>query len=66
MDWPKLLKELDAEGFTQTQIGERCGVAQSTVSDISRAAIKSPSFQIGTNLIAMHAEVMAAKKSAVA
>jgi predicted XRE-type DNA-binding protein len=56
VDWTNLLRELTATGFTQKQIAERCGVAQSTISDLQRGASKEPSYQLGARLVAMHAE----------
>ncbi len=60
MDWKKLVAELDAAGYTQAAIAARCGVAQSTVSDLARGATKSPSFDFGRKLIEMGDEVRAA------
>lgn len=59
MDWKKLVSDLTAAGVTQAQIAELCGVAQSTVSDLQRGATKSPSFELGNKLIALHAERVA-------
>lgn len=55
MDWPQLIAELIAAGMTQTEIATECGVRQSTVSELSRGTIKSPSFELGTRLVALHA-----------
>ena len=54
MDWPKLIKELADAKVTQAQIAESCGVAQSTVSEVLRGEIKSPSFAFGSKLIELH------------
>lgn len=56
MDWPQLIKELADAKVTQAQIAEACGVTQSTVSEVSRGIIKSPSYTFGTRLIALHGE----------
>ena len=58
MDWKKLLQDLTEIGQTQVQIAERCGAAQSTVSELARGRIKSPSFELGTKLVALHAELI--------
>ena len=64
MDWKKLLQELAEAGRTQVQIAEYCGAAQSTVSELSRGRIRSPSFEFGTRLIALHAELAPASDDA--
>jgi predicted transcriptional regulator len=58
MDWKKLVVELMEAGVTQTQIAEECGVAQATVSDLSRVT-RQPSFDFGTKLIALHRRLVA-------
>lgn len=50
MDWKQLLARLAAGGLTQVVIAERCGVAQSTISALSRGETKSPSFELGAAL----------------
>jgi len=54
MDWKNLIAELAAAGVTQTEIATECGVSQSTISDLSRGASKSPSFELGSRLVALH------------
>jgi len=54
MDWPRIVAEIAATGMTQTEIATECGVRQSTVSEIARNTIKSPSFDLGTKLLALH------------
>ena len=61
MDWKTLLKELKDAGQTQVLIAARCGVSQSSVSELSRGDIKSPSFDFGTKLLQMHAELIGAE-----
>lgn len=51
MDWKQLIKDLSDAGLTQMQIADRCGVAQSTVSDLGRGVSNSPSFQLGSKLL---------------
>lgn len=53
MDWKQVLTRLTDEGLTQTQIAERCGVAQSTISGLARGATKSPTYELGTQLLAI-------------
>lgn len=59
MDWPRLIGELQQGGMTQTQIAERCGARQSTISDLLNIEGRSPSFDLGVALIALHEEVIA-------
>lgn len=54
MDWKKLIAELSDAGVTQAEIAAECGVAQSTISDLHRGASKSPSFDLGSSLVALH------------
>lgn len=55
MDWKKLIADLVEAGLTQTVIAEKCGVRQSTISDLHRLPDRSPSFDLGTKLMALHA-----------
>jgi predicted XRE-type DNA-binding protein len=57
MDWKKLLQDLADARVTQVQIAERCGVKQSTVSELARGVTKEPQFSFGSKLQAMHAEL---------
>ncbi len=57
MDWKNLLARLAAAKLTQVQIAERCGVSQSTISDLARGATKSPGFELGMKLRELLAEV---------
>lgn len=50
MDWQSIISELRERGMTQQQIAERCDCAQSTISDLARGVIKSPSYGIGVSL----------------
>lgn len=54
MDWRALIEALQAAGVTQQQIAEHCEVKQSTVSDLKRGSITSPSFNFGTRLVDLH------------
>lgn len=44
-------------GRTQAQIAALCGLAQSTVSDLSKQKIRSPSYEVGQRLVDLHKEV---------
>jgi transcriptional regulator with XRE-family HTH domain len=56
MDWKQLLTDLAATGMTQQQIADRCGVAQSTISDLRRGATNRPSYELGAKLVSLRAE----------
>jgi transcriptional regulator with XRE-family HTH domain len=65
MDWKALIDDLTARGLTQAEIAEKCGVKQSTVSDLYRAETKEPRYEFGTNLRKLHAKrVQKARASA--
>ena len=55
MDWKLLIGELMAAGVTQEQLAERCGAAQSTISDLHRGATRTPSYTLGAAIVACHA-----------
>lgn len=57
MDWKQLLARLAAGGLTQVVIAERCGVAQSTISALSRGETKAPGYELGKALEAMAASL---------
>lgn len=54
MDWKQLIVDLMGAGLTQVRIGELCGVAQSTISDLARGASASPSYDLGARLVGLH------------
>jgi transcriptional regulator with XRE-family HTH domain len=54
MNWPQLVADLIAAGMTQTEIAVECGVTQSTVSELARGVNRSPNFDLGTRLVALH------------
>lgn len=60
MDWQSLIKELRAAGYTQVQIGELCGCAQTTISDLARGTTTNPSFTVGTKLLELQQKARAA------
>ena len=57
MHWPTIISELKAAGFSQSQVAERCGVAQATISDLARIEGRQPAYDLGVKLVALHAEV---------
>ncbi len=46
MNFPELIRACQLGGFTQQQIADFCGCAQSTISDIANGANSRPSFVI--------------------
>ena len=55
MNWKKLIAEIqEYGGLTQTEIGEKCGTAQSTISSLVNRKGGEPSFALGQQLIALH------------
>lgn len=54
MDWKKVIADLLDSGMTQVQIAAKCGVSQSSVSDLYRGASKKPSFEFGSKLMELH------------
>lgn len=54
MDWMKLIDELEAAGFRQTEIAEKCGCSQAYVSQLKSGARLSPAFEIGSAIAALH------------
>lgn len=63
MNWPQLLIDLSARGYTQPEIAKRCGCSQSMISDLSRGKTLDPRFSLGLALRQMHART-ARKKAA--
>jgi transcriptional regulator with XRE-family HTH domain len=66
MNWPDLIKRLQAQGLTQVEVARRCGVAQSTVSDLAGGRTKSPGFELGAALLRLVEEPAMAARSASA
>jgi len=50
MDWPGIIKQLQDRGWTQTQLAERCGCAQSTISALARDKTEVPAYSTGREL----------------
>ncbi len=54
MDWKLLIAELCAAGMTQTEIGERVGLSQSSVSDLVRGITRTVGWDTGNKLVRLH------------
>jgi DNA-binding XRE family transcriptional regulator len=53
MDWPALIKRLGERGWLQTQIAERVGARQSTISELGNGNIGEPRYTLAAALIAL-------------
>lgn len=56
-DWKRLVLNLLAK-MPQTEVGERCGVAQNTVSDLANGKTRRPSADFGLALVRLHEECL--------
>lgn len=65
MDWKTIIFDLQRVGMTQGQIAAACGTGQSHVSGLARGARLSPSWELGSRLLALHAERCQAQSDAV-
>ncbi len=50
MNWPALISEIQAAGWSQPQIATECQCAQSTISDLAGGKTKDPRYTIGERL----------------
>jgi hypothetical protein len=53
MDWKNLIAELKAHKFTEAQIAEACGCAQSTINALGNGVAKTTRYEIGSSLEAL-------------
>lgn len=58
MNWTKIITELQESGLTQSEIGDRCDCAQSTISELRNGNKKLPNYFIGKALVDLHAKVV--------
>lgn len=66
VDWTELLKRLKDRGWTQTQIADHVGAAQSTISELSNGKAKEPRYSVAAALIALDASQLSPAKVEVA
>ena len=64
MQWKNIISDLKASGLTQMQIAEKCGCAQSTISEMATDVDRTPRFPIGAALLDLHKKVLKKRKSA--
>ena len=55
--WTTLLTELNRAGLSDTEIGRRVGIAQSTISRLRKGVTKETSWETGQALIALRGQV---------
>jgi transcriptional regulator with XRE-family HTH domain len=67
MNWKLLIAEIQERGdLTQTEIAEKCGTAQSTISSLIRRDGGEPNFSLGEKLKDLHKRVSKRKQKATA
>lgn len=55
MNWQKIVNELLATGQSQTELSDKVGCPQSTISEISSGKRgKRPSWEVGNKLLELH------------
>ena len=50
MNWPAIISEIQAAGWSQPKIAAECQCAQSTISDLAGGRTKDPRYTIGEKL----------------
>ena len=63
MQWKNIISDLKASGLTQMQIAEKCGCAQSTISEMATDVDRIPSFPIGAALLDLHKKALKKRKT---
>ena len=58
MNWQILLSDITRAGITQVDMAKEFGCAQSTISDLARGVTRSPNFELGQHLFALHKKVV--------
>lgn len=58
MNWKIIIAEIqEYGGLTQTEIGEKCGTTQSTISSLINREGGEPSFSLGVRLEDLHKKI---------
>lgn len=63
MQWKNIISDLKASGLTQMQIAEKCGCAQSTISEMATDGDRTPRFPIGAALLDLHKKAIKKRKT---
>lgn len=61
MNWTEIIADLRSAGHTQAQIADEIKVTQATISDLATGVTKTPRWETGSALLAMHKRVMRAR-----
>lgn len=64
MNWTEIIADLRNAGLSQDRIAKEIGITQASVSDIATGKTKTPRWETGTALLAMHKRVMRARSKA--
>lgn len=62
MNWRKIIEDLQRAGIRQIDIAARCGVSQSSVSDLKKGRTLEPSYGFGATLLQMHSDAASRSK----
>jgi transcriptional regulator with XRE-family HTH domain len=54
MNWKNIISELRLVKVTQQQIAAFCGCGQATISDLHNGKTKSPAYETGVAIVALH------------
>ena len=65
ISWSERIKELRAAGLTLAEIGERTGLAASTVSDLEQGRSSSPRGDAALRLDKLHKEICSSPQQRV-
>lgn len=64
MNWIEIMADLRNAGLSQDRIAKEIGITQASVSDIATGKTKTPRWETGTALLALHKRVMRTRKAA--
>lgn len=64
MNWIEIMADLRNAGLSQDRIAKEIGITQASVSDIATGKTKTPRWETGSALLAMHKRVMRARSKA--
>jgi len=56
-NWQKIIKEISATGMTQAQIGEKIGLTQPTVNQLSTGFTLKMYYEEGAALMELHKKI---------
>ena len=64
MNWIELMADLRNAGLSQDRIAKEIGITQASVSDIATGKTKTPRWETGSALVALHKKVMRSRARA--